>query len=178
MSSQGEEARLPGDLVAAFTEMGPAWGRWVQACLPDDTASYARLRVLTTLECDGDRTMKQLAEALEVTPRRVTVLVDALEEHGLVERYAHPTDGRSTIVAITEAGLEAQRAGWQQHQDKVAVAFADLPVADQRQLLAISRDLTGIFRKRLAGRSSAVTSGCSPRGPRLVARRRRSPAQP
>jgi len=89
MSSQGEEARLPGDLVAAFTEMGPAWGRWVQACLPDDTASYARLRVLTALECDGDRTMKQLAEALQVTPRRVTVLVDALEEHGLVERYAH-----------------------------------------------------------------------------------------
>ena len=67
--------------------------------------------MLTTLECDGDRTMKQLAEALEVTPRRITVLVDALEEHGLVERYAHPTDGRSTIVAITEAGLEAQRAG-------------------------------------------------------------------
>jgi DNA-binding MarR family transcriptional regulator len=179
MSNLAEEGRLPTDLVAAFTEMGPAWGRWVQACLPDDTASYARLRVLTALECDGDRTMKQLAEALEVTPRRITVLVDALEEHGLAERYAHPTDGRSTLVAITQAGLEAQRLGWQQHQDKVAVAFADLPADDQRRLLAISRDLTAIFRKRLAGEPSSTAAACAPGrdAARMLAKRRRAAAR-
>jgi DNA-binding MarR family transcriptional regulator len=173
MSGPSGSERLPGELVAAFTELGPAWGRWVQACLPDDTASYARLRVLTALECDGDRTMKQLAEALEVTPRRITVLVDALEEQGLVERYAHPTDGRSTIVVITDAGLEAQRLGWQQHQEKVAAAFADLSVPDQRRLLAISRNLTAIFRKRLAGRLAGPAADCGPRGPRLIGGRRR-----
>jgi DNA-binding MarR family transcriptional regulator len=178
MSSLAEEGRLPTDLVAAFTEMGPAWARWVQACLPDDTASYARLRVLTALECDGDRTMKQLAEALEVTPRRITALVDALEEHGLAERYAHPTDGRSTLVVITEAGLEAQRLGWQQHQDQVAVAFADLPLDDQERLLAISRDLTAIFRKRLA-RQSPDDASCTPsRGmARALTRRRKTDTQ-
>jgi DNA-binding MarR family transcriptional regulator len=178
MSSEADESRLPTDLVAAFTEMGPAWGRWVQACLPDDTASYARLRVLTALECDGDRTMKQLAEALEVTPRRITALVDALEEHGQVERYAHPTDGRSTLVAIAEAGLEAQRLGWQQHQDKVAVAFADLPADDQERLLAISRDLTVIFRKRLAGPSPDDDASCAPsRGmARALTKRRKADA--
>ena len=56
------------------------------------------------------------------------VLVDALEEHALVERYAHPTDGRSALVAITEAGQEQQRLGWQ-YQDKVAVAFPTCPQA-------------------------------------------------
>jgi DNA-binding MarR family transcriptional regulator len=175
MSTPAEEGRLPADLVAAFTEMGPAWGRWVQACLPDDTASYARLRVLTALECDGDRTMKQLAESLEVTPRRITALIDALEEQHLVERYAHPTDGRSTLVAITEAGLEAQRLGWQQHQDKVAVAFADLPSDDQERLLAISRDLTVIFRKRLAGQSPDDANCAPTRGMARALTRRRKP---
>jgi hypothetical protein len=31
-------------------------------------------------------------------------------------RYAHPTDGRSTIIEITEDGLAHQRLVWQTHQ--------------------------------------------------------------
>jgi DNA-binding MarR family transcriptional regulator len=80
----------------------------------DPLVSYARLRVLTALECDGEPTMKQIADSLEVSPRRVRVLVDALEADGLIERYAHPTHGRSTVVAITDAGRTHQQLGWQQ----------------------------------------------------------------
>src|SRR5580693_2274103 len=131
MSSTQRDARLI-DLVAAFTEMGPAWVRWVQATIPDDTVSYARLRVLNALKCQQEGlTMTKLAEALEVTGRRVTALVDALADDGLVERYAHPTDGRSTIVEITEAGREQQRQVWEEHQSRVAVAFGDLSDEDQ-----------------------------------------------
>jgi DNA-binding MarR family transcriptional regulator len=150
MSNATRDKRLI-DLVSAFTEMGPAWGRWVQATVPDDSVSYARLRVLTALECHDDGlTMTEIATALEVTGRRVTALVDALVDEGLVERYAHPTDGRSTIVAITDAGLEQQRLVWQQHQGKVAVAFGDLSDDDQKRLLDISHKLTKAFRTRLA----------------------------
>jgi DNA-binding MarR family transcriptional regulator len=128
MSSTARDARLI-ELVAAFTEMGPAWMRWVQAAIPDDTVSYARLRVLNALECHPDGlTMTKLAEALEVTGRRVTALVDALTEDGLVERYAHPTDGRGTIVEITEAGRAQQRQVWEEHQGRVAVAFVISPM--------------------------------------------------
>ena len=49
MSKATRDARLI-DLVAAFGELGPAWSRWVQATVPDDSVSYARLRVLTALE--------------------------------------------------------------------------------------------------------------------------------
>lgn len=149
MSTKARDERLAA-LVAAFTEMGPAWGRWVQACVPNDTVSYARLRVLTALSSTGGLTMTQLAEALNVTGRRVTALVDALVDDGLVERYAHPTDGRSTIVEITDAGLGQQRLVWQQHQGKVAVAFSDLSDDDQERLLNISHQLTNAFRKRRA----------------------------
>ena len=68
--------------------------------------SYARLRVLNAFACHPDGlTMTKLAEALEVTGHRGTAVVDALADDGLVERYAHPSDGRSTIVEITEAGV-------------------------------------------------------------------------
>src|ERR1700724_1250843 len=141
MSNVETDSQLK-DLVEAFTELGPAWARWVHACVPDDTVSHARLRVLTALECSGELTMKQIADALEVTPRRVTVLVDALEAEGLIERFAHPTDGRSTVVAITEAGLAQQRSGWAHLNEDVEPAFGDLSPDEQQQLLVISRKLT------------------------------------
>jgi DNA-binding MarR family transcriptional regulator len=138
-------------LAEAFTAMGQAWIRWVHASVPDDAVSYARLRVLTALEGSPDGlTMSGIATALGVTGRRVTVLVDALAEDGLVARYAHPTDRRSTIIEITETGLAHQRQVWQQHQRTISAAFAGLSDDDQVRLLAISHTLTDAFRRQLA----------------------------
>ncbi len=40
-------------------------------------------------------TQRALADALQVTPRNVTGLVDALADSGFVERAPHPTDRRA-----------------------------------------------------------------------------------
>src|ERR1700729_3357720 len=114
MSRKSEQRQI--DLVEAFTELGPAWTRWVHACLPSDSVSYARLRLLTALKCEDNQTMRHLADVLCVTPRRVTALVDALEAEGLVERHPHPTDGRSTLITITPAGVKHETADGQHHQ--------------------------------------------------------------
>jgi DNA-binding MarR family transcriptional regulator len=159
MATKVRALRL-AELVAAFSEMGPAWASWVQACVPNDTVSYARLRVLTALCSMGGLTMTQLADALNVTGRRVTALVDALVDDGLVERYAHPTDGRSTIVEITDAGADQQRLVWHEHQEKVAVAFGDLSADDQKRLLDISHKLTDAFRQRRAELAKPADPAC------------------
>lgn len=156
-----EEQRL-NRLVEAFTELGPTWVRWVNACLPSDAVSYARMRLLTALQCVDEQTMSSLATVLGVTPRRVTALVEAMEADGLVARRPHPTDGRSTLVTITDAGLKAQAIGWQGHQAEVAQGFSDLSVPQQEQLLTISRALTEAMRVRLAGRSSPHQINCLP----------------
>jgi DNA-binding MarR family transcriptional regulator len=152
---ESDEERL-NELVVAFTELGPTWVRWVNACLPSDAVSYVRMRLLAALECAGEQSMGQLASGLGVTPRRVTALVEALEGDGLVERHSHPTDGRSTLVAITDTGRKAQLVGWEEHRAEVAQAFGDLSLVQQKQLLTISRSLTDVMRTRLAGRSSPV----------------------
>jgi len=159
--AMSKQERL-NELVEAFTELGPAWVRWVNACLPTDAVSYARMRLLTALQCDGEQTMGRLATALGVTPRRITVLVEALEADGLVERHPHPTDGRSTLVTITDIGVKQQALGWQQHQGEVGLAFSDLPVEQQEQLLTISRSLTEAMRTRLVERPSAQPVDCGP----------------
>jgi DNA-binding MarR family transcriptional regulator len=48
-----------------------------------------------------------LAAALNVTPRNVTGLIDALEATGFVERRRHPSDRRATLVTLTELGARA-----------------------------------------------------------------------
>jgi DNA-binding MarR family transcriptional regulator len=149
-------------LVSAFTELGPAWGRWLNATMPGPGTSYIRLRLLHALECHADRamTMTELARALDITQRRVTALVDALESDGLVARTPHPTDGRSTIVTLTRKGLAQQKATWEQRQTEIGRAFADLSPAHQTQLLEITPLLTDALRRRAAERPSPDGDGC------------------
>jgi DNA-binding MarR family transcriptional regulator len=161
MPRQTKQDRLDA-LVAAFTELGPAWGRWLNVNMPAPGVSYIRLRLLHALECHADRamTMSELAKALDITQRRITSLIDALEADGLVERRPHPTDGRSTIAALTKKGLAEQKANWEQRQTEIGRAFGDLSPAHQKQLLEITPVLTEALRRRAAERPNGNGAGC------------------
>lgn len=52
-------------------------------------------------------TMRELAEELLTDRPYTTVLVDDLEQRGLVERTVHPEDRRSKIVTTTATGRAA-----------------------------------------------------------------------
>ena len=161
MPRQTRQDRIDA-LVAAFTELGPAWGRWLNVNMPGPGVSYIRLRLMHALECHTERamTMSELAKALDVTQRRVTSLVDALEADGLVERRPHPTDGRSTIAALTKNGLDQQKANWEQRQTEIGRVFGDLSPTHQKQLLEITPYLTDALRKRAADRANTDGDGC------------------
>ncbi|MDY0909659.1 MarR family transcriptional regulator [Microbacterium sp. CFBP9034] len=64
-----------------------------------------RTHLLWILFHGGPATQVQLAEAIAVTPRNVTALVDALESTGFARREPHPTDRRAVLVHLTERGL-------------------------------------------------------------------------
>jgi DNA-binding MarR family transcriptional regulator len=55
----------------------------------------------------GPLTQSQLAELNRTTGPYVSVIVDKLEEHGLVERGPHPDDRRRKLVSLTPGGLAA-----------------------------------------------------------------------
>lgn len=65
----------------------------------------ARTHLLWVLFHDGPATQIQLAEAIGVTPRNVTTLVDALDATGFARREPHPTDRRAVLVHLTDRGL-------------------------------------------------------------------------
>ena len=71
-----------------------------------ERVSGPRMHLLWQLGLTGPSTQRALAEALEVTPRNITGLVDGLVESGHVTREPHPTDRRATLVTPTAAGAE------------------------------------------------------------------------
>jgi DNA-binding MarR family transcriptional regulator len=71
-------------------------------------ARYEAL-VLLTFSRRGSLPMRVMGERLQLHPTSVTNIVDRLEADGLVKRIPHPTDRRTTLAEITEAG-RARRA--------------------------------------------------------------------
>lgn len=78
--------------------------------------------------------MADLAERLEVVPRAVTSLVDALEESGSVRRVPDPTNRRVVRIELTDNGRATLRA----LRDARRVAAEEIlaPLSgDQREVL-------------------------------------------
>jgi DNA-binding MarR family transcriptional regulator len=70
--------------------------------------TFARYEVLMLLHFSsrGSMPVKKVAERLQVHPTSITNSVDRLEAAGLVVRLPHPTDGRATLVEVTDIGRE------------------------------------------------------------------------
>src|SRR2546423_15556950 len=66
------------------------------------------MNALFFLEPGQPCSMKTLADAWKCDASNVTWLVDRLEEHGLAERRAHPTDRRIRTVALTKKGARVR----------------------------------------------------------------------
>jgi DNA-binding MarR family transcriptional regulator len=64
------------------------------------------MHALLQLDPDEPQSMSSLAGAWKCDASNVTWLVDRLEEHGLAERRAHPTDRRIRTVALTRKGAK------------------------------------------------------------------------
>lgn len=80
---------------------------------------------------------RRLSDAMRVTPRYVTNLVDALEASGWVSRRPHPSDRRATLVELTDRGFAV--AG-QMEKERGAAArelFGDIDPDDLATFVAI-----------------------------------------
>jgi len=143
------------ELVPAFGAFGPAYMKWLTAGHRDSGVTYARMRVLHALKCNGPQIMSGLRDELGVTARSVTALIDALEADGLVRRVPHPSDRRATIIELTTPGEEALRGRFEAHAERAAELFERLDEDDQRHLLRILEILRGALAE-LSARDGAA----------------------
>ncbi len=140
--AQGSALRL----VDEFAAFGPCYMKWVRSRLGDCGVTYARMRLLGTLHCNGPQIMSDISDELGVTRRNVTALVDALEEEGLVRRMPHPSDRRATIIELTSRGAETTDSMYNGYRGAAAELFADLSEDERRELVRLLGSLREALR--------------------------------
>jgi DNA-binding MarR family transcriptional regulator len=98
--------------------------------LVDRGLTRARATVIWQLHHQGPVMQRELSDALGVTPRNVTGLLDGLEAAGFVTRGPHPTDRRATVVSLTERGRRVSAMLHAEQQECASMLFDDIPGAD------------------------------------------------
>lgn len=73
--------------------------------------TFARYEALALLRFSraGELPLGKMGDRLMVHPASMTNAIDRLESQGLVERRPHPSDGRTVLARITDAGSDTVR---------------------------------------------------------------------
>jgi len=151
--TQQQEARSDrtGRDQAADDQAGRIW-----AAMRDLTDSYpskdvlrealnlgrgsGRVKALLWL-AEGPLSLSELAAAVSVDAPYATLIVDNLEERGLVERRPDPADRRRKLVALTSEGKEAAHRALRIKREPPP-GFANLSAAELHTLEELMRRLT------------------------------------
>ena len=116
--------------------------------------TVARTQLLWALNGQGASTQRALSDALNVTPRNITGLVDGLVASGHVSREPHPTDRRATLVTLTPPGAALMEDMAAEHEALAAQLFGDLSPEQLGGLLAGLGVVTGRLLEALEGEHS------------------------
>jgi DNA-binding MarR family transcriptional regulator len=108
--------------------------RRLRAQRSDLSLTLTQLAALATLERHGPLTPGELAEHEKVQPPSMTRVLGILEDHGLVQRQPHPTDGRQQVVTITRQAVTMLREDRRRKDAWLAKRLTEL-TADERAAL-------------------------------------------
>jgi len=109
--------------------------------------TLTQLSAMASLHRHGPMTPGELATCERVQPPSMTKVIAALTERGFVDRSPHPTDGRQTVVALTEAGRDYVDAEVTARERWLDAQLAQL-TPDERAVLHRAVDIID----RIAGR--------------------------
>ncbi|RED59431.1 MarR family winged helix-turn-helix transcriptional regulator [Cohnella phaseoli] len=117
--------------------------------------SAPRLRVLEAVAATGSVRMKELAERLNIKARTVTDFVDALERDGLLLRMPDPTDGRATLIRLTELARNHLNEALAYQAQVASRMLANLPDEERSHLCQL-------LHKLIEGKDTANMAGPTP----------------
>lgn len=101
---------------------------------PDNELSISQMGVLAGLMRHGELTLGELAAWERVQPPSMTRTVKCLEEGGYVVRRPHETDGRVTLVDLTDRG-RAVLVGDRERRDAWLARRLEAFTDDEREAL-------------------------------------------
>ena len=118
------------------------------------TQSYALEAILRRREL----TAKELAQELALEKSTVSRLVDAMVERGLIERVAHPSDARSTLLRATPVGRRVRGEIRRDIARENAEVLRGLTAADRATFIETIRRFSNAARLRIRGEDAETAS--------------------
>jgi DNA-binding MarR family transcriptional regulator len=98
--------------------------------------STSTITTLDTLLANGPMRVSDLAEREAISQPGMTTLINRLEHAGQAERVADPTDGRATLVRITEVGRDVLRERHLARTERLQLELQHLDDDDRAALAA------------------------------------------
>jgi DNA-binding MarR family transcriptional regulator len=120
--------------VADFTQAVGLLIRRVRAAAASHDISLTEAAVMSRLAKDGPATTAELARAEGMKPQSMGTTIASLEEMGMVERKAHPTDGRQVNIELTAKGAAVRKSAKDARRTWLAQAIAQLNEEDRETL--------------------------------------------
>ncbi|MGO1257607.1 MAG: MarR family winged helix-turn-helix transcriptional regulator [Brachybacterium sp.] len=139
------EATQVAELAAELQRVLLVSSRILRSHTASDAVSAPQFSVLAYLQRAGESTPGALADFEHVSPPVMTRILGRLEEAGLVERAAHPGDGRQVRVTLTEEGLQVVLAGREQRDAWLRARLGEATPAQRDGL----RDASTLLRQIL-----------------------------
>jgi len=113
--------------------------RRVRAAAAGHELSLTESGVMARLARDGAATTAELARAEGMKPQSMGATIAALEERGLVERKAHPTDGRQVNIELTAKGAAVRKSAGDAKRTWLAEAIGQLDQRERETLFAAGK---------------------------------------
>lgn len=145
MSEKPDIALLAGELRVTLGNLI----RRLREHAPGNDLTKSQTSVLLRLEREGPATATALARAEGMRPQSMAKIVHVLQAAGLVTAAADPSDGRKTLLSISDTALEDFRTGRRAREDWLSRAIDDHLTDEEIVTLARSVELI----KRLVQRA-------------------------
>lgn len=136
-----------------LSEVNPVFGEYgITATRFDALEALSR--------CSAGARPAELRDMLHLPAQTITGVLDQLQAAGLVRRSPHPSDRRSTMVELTEAGRAAIDRICPPLIDIEEDCMSGLSPAEQRQLTdLLAKVQTRISQRRAAARGTPASAG-------------------
>ena len=131
------------DLAIALRGAYLALHRRSEAAFTEHGVTADQFVLLATLARGHALTQRELARRMSSDPSTVRAMLVLLEERGLVEREAHPTDARARTVALTAKGTRAFNRLWAAGEPIRAQMLGALGPAEAETLVGLLSRVAG-----------------------------------
>ncbi len=130
--------------------------RWLPQLVDEAGLTGERYMMLFELGLQPDSSLKDLAEAIGVSPSALSVMVQSLVERGLVSRVADPADRRRIALRLSADGERTMARLEEGLVDRFHAYLEELDPALRAELADASRAMLDVV-DRIMGRDESRT---------------------